>query len=156
MDKFNLNFRDIRKLIVASGPGSFTGLRVGISFAKAIRELTDIDVICVSYFDVMKQLYLNESSNLFVINSENPNEMYYQKEGEEPSVCFINDGFDGTFDTVVCEPNENLNISCNRRIICNNLRLAEHLLLLQDSDLNNEIAPLYIKPPYTEKVIKKT
>ena len=40
----NQTMRDIRSIQVASGPGSFTGLRVGVTIANALGFLLDIPV----------------------------------------------------------------------------------------------------------------
>ena len=151
LNNLNLKFCDLDKLIVAGGPGSFTGLRVGISFAKALHELTNIEVICVSYFDVLRALYADRQCDLMVINSENPNEFYYQKSGESPNIGLVDEGIDGAYKTVICEPNDDLKINCEERIICADLKSAKHLLLLKNADIQSPLSPLYIKPPYTER-----
>lgn len=45
--------RDIKLLAVASGPGSFTGVRVGLTAVKAWAELFGIKVVGVSRLEVM-------------------------------------------------------------------------------------------------------
>jgi tRNA threonylcarbamoyl adenosine modification protein YeaZ len=50
LQEVELTFADIRGVIVALGPGSFTGLRVGLSFAKGIVAATDIPLVGVSRF----------------------------------------------------------------------------------------------------------
>ena len=41
----------IRKMIVGIGPGSFTGVRIGVSFAKTLCQLTDAELIPIeSYY----------------------------------------------------------------------------------------------------------
>ena len=44
---------DVDLMAVSQGPGSFTGLRVGISFARAIAQARDIQVIPVSTLDAL-------------------------------------------------------------------------------------------------------
>ena len=36
LDRENLNFKDLKEIEVEKGPGSFTGLRVGVSVANAL------------------------------------------------------------------------------------------------------------------------
>ena len=45
--------RDIKALIVATGPGSFTGLRVGLSEAKGMAQGLQIPIIGVSSLEAM-------------------------------------------------------------------------------------------------------
>lgn len=44
---------DLKKIIVCTGPGSFTGLRVGMSFAKAFAYALNIPCLGVSLFDAL-------------------------------------------------------------------------------------------------------
>ena len=46
-----LNFEDLDAICISAGPGSFTGLRVGMSYAKGIAMALDIPIIPVSTFD---------------------------------------------------------------------------------------------------------
>ncbi len=48
-----VKLRDVEVLAVASGPGSFTGLRVGLTAVKAWAELFGIKVVGVSRLEVM-------------------------------------------------------------------------------------------------------
>lgn len=45
--------KDLRALIVAKGPGSFTGLRVGLSAAKGLCQSLDVPIIGVSGLEAM-------------------------------------------------------------------------------------------------------
>jgi tRNA threonylcarbamoyladenosine biosynthesis protein TsaB len=47
LDELNLSIKDINAVILASGPGSYTGLRVGSSVAKGICFACDIPLIAV-------------------------------------------------------------------------------------------------------------
>ncbi|MBC5824221.1 MAG: tRNA (adenosine(37)-N6)-threonylcarbamoyltransferase complex dimerization subunit type 1 TsaB [Candidatus Eremiobacteraeota bacterium] len=44
---------DIGLLAVCKGPGSFTGLRIGVAFAKAFAQARDLPVIGVSAYDIV-------------------------------------------------------------------------------------------------------
>lgn len=48
-----LDIREIRAVAVASGPGSFTGLRVGLSAAKGICQGLSVPIIAVSSLEAM-------------------------------------------------------------------------------------------------------
>jgi len=43
-----LNIHDLKKIIVVSGPGSFTGIRIGLSIAKTMAYALKIDINTIS------------------------------------------------------------------------------------------------------------
>ena len=47
----SLSFEDLDAICISAGPGSFTGLRVGMSYAKGIAMALDIPIVPVSTFD---------------------------------------------------------------------------------------------------------
>ena len=47
-------------ICVTKGPGSFAGVRVGLSVAKAIRMATNIDTISISTLETIASYYPNE------------------------------------------------------------------------------------------------
>ncbi len=44
----NLNVRDLKKIIVVNGPGSFTGIRIGLSIAKTMAYALKIEINTIS------------------------------------------------------------------------------------------------------------
>ena len=48
LKKANLEVSDVDKIMVVNGPGSFTGVRIGVTIAKVYAYLENIDIICVS------------------------------------------------------------------------------------------------------------
>lgn len=44
----NLDVHDLKKIIVVNGPGSFTGIRIGLSIAKTIAYALKIDINTIS------------------------------------------------------------------------------------------------------------
>ena len=55
----SLSFEDLDTICISAGPGSFTGLRVGMSYTKGIAMALDIPIVPVSTFD---SLALDDSS----------------------------------------------------------------------------------------------
>lgn len=49
----NLKPNDIDKIMVVNGPGSFTGVRIGVTIAKTYAYLLKKDIICVSSLKMM-------------------------------------------------------------------------------------------------------
>lgn len=44
----NLNVKDLKKIIVVNGPGSFTGVRIGLSIAKTMAYALNVDINTIS------------------------------------------------------------------------------------------------------------
>jgi len=44
----NLNIKDLKKIIVVNGPGSFTGIRIGVAIAKTMAYALKIDINTIS------------------------------------------------------------------------------------------------------------
>ncbi len=52
LEQARLNLKDINGVIVAKGPGSFNGLRVGMSFAKGLALALNIPLVGISTLEV--------------------------------------------------------------------------------------------------------
>ena len=46
-----LSFEDLNAICISAGPGSFTGLRIGMSYAKGIALALNIPIVPISTFD---------------------------------------------------------------------------------------------------------
>lgn len=53
LDSINLKINDIDKIIVVNGPGSFTGIRIGVTIAKTIAYILKKDIITISSLEAM-------------------------------------------------------------------------------------------------------
>lgn len=53
MAQANLTFADLDRIAVTVGPGSFTGLRIGLAFAKGLGVALDIPCVGVGVLDVL-------------------------------------------------------------------------------------------------------
>lgn len=73
---------DLSAVAVSSGPGSFTGLRIGMSAAKGIAFGASLPVIVVPTFEALAlqiAKYLPEGSYFSVGNKVNSDEIYFAK-----------------------------------------------------------------------------
>lgn len=51
--KCSLNLKDLNKIFVVNGPGSFTGVRIGVTVAKTIAWALNIDVFPISSLELL-------------------------------------------------------------------------------------------------------
>ena len=70
----SMSFEDLDAICISSGPGSFTGLRVGMSYAKGIAMALDIPIVPVSTFDSLA--YKNTSEKLSTLIYSHGNTFY--------------------------------------------------------------------------------
>ena len=79
-----LTVNDINKILVVTGPGSFTGVRIGVTIAKTYAYLKQIEVVCISSLKMLA-LSTNHDYCLALINAKNDNYYLglYNKNNEE-------------------------------------------------------------------------
>lgn len=53
LKKSNLNINEINKIFVCNGPGSFTGIRIGLTFAKTLAWTLNIPVVPISTLEAL-------------------------------------------------------------------------------------------------------
>lgn len=80
----NLSANNIDKILVVTGPGSFTGVRIGVTIAKVFAYLRKIELIPVSSLKMLS-LSLEHDYCLALINAKNDNYYLglYNKDNEE-------------------------------------------------------------------------
>ena len=70
----SLSFEDLDAISISAGPGSFTGLRVGMSYTKGIAMALDIPIVPVSTFDSLA--FNNSSEELSTLIYSHGNTFY--------------------------------------------------------------------------------
>ncbi|MEO8231525.1 MAG: tRNA (adenosine(37)-N6)-threonylcarbamoyltransferase complex dimerization subunit type 1 TsaB [Ignavibacteriota bacterium] len=73
---------DVKSIAVSSGPGSFTGLRIGMSAAKGIAQALSIPIIAISTFEALAyqiSKILPEKSLFIIANKVGRDELYFAK-----------------------------------------------------------------------------
>lgn len=90
-------FSDIKEIYVIKGPGSFTGLRVGVTVANTIAYLNGCQLFAISTFEYWRSLsplpiliyagsggvYLHENSTIQLINLKDLNKILHAKKIKE-------------------------------------------------------------------------
>ncbi|WP_251716779.1 tRNA (adenosine(37)-N6)-threonylcarbamoyltransferase complex dimerization subunit type 1 TsaB [Lactobacillus agrestimuris] len=72
----NLNLKDIDRFAVAIGPGSYTGLRIGITTIKMFASILNKSVVGISTLEAMAKA-INDDSKLIVSTIDARNDNYF-------------------------------------------------------------------------------
>ena len=79
LESLEYSFDQIKAIAVSIGPGSFTGLRIGVSAAKGLAFGRKIPIIPVPTFEALAlqiSNYLSKSTEFTICNSVNRDELY--------------------------------------------------------------------------------
>ena len=106
--ELQLNYKDLNAIAVSQGPGSYTGLRIGISAAKGLCYALDIPLIAVDTLEILaRQLQVSEGYIVPMIDARRM-EVYsaifdaqYQKLRETQAEIITEDSF-ATLEGTVC------------------------------------------------------
>jgi len=95
---FNLagiNRNELSAIAVSGGPGSFTGLRIGMAAAKGIATGTAVPLIVVPTFEALAfqlSFQMEEGSEFIIANKVNKDEVYYARfQIKSNSFIFVED-----------------------------------------------------------------
>ena len=84
LNKTQLNFDQIDRIVIGKGPGSFTGIRIGASIAKAISFAKEIPIISVSS---LKSFFPPEEGHFAVLIDAKASGIYLQKGSRQGALC---------------------------------------------------------------------
>lgn len=68
-EKNNLSTKDVDKIIVVNGPGSFTGIRIGITIAKVLAWSLNIPITTISSLEAMAISSNSDKVHIPMINA---------------------------------------------------------------------------------------
>ena len=66
-----LAIRDINELVVVNGPGSFTGVRIGVTIAKTISYCLNIPIKVISSLEVLASNVESSTNKIVALNDRN-------------------------------------------------------------------------------------
>ena len=154
-----LNFKDLDAICISAGPGSFTGLRVGMSYAKGIAMALDIPIIPVSTFDsIVENQNIQKLSSLiyshgktFYICDYLPVDGNLEKSNEPKSILkedvlklSQNIFFNGPLNVFEELESQNLKIKFKKLSVKNIINIAQkNFKLLKTKSLDN-LVPEYV------------
>lgn len=82
LNQASISQNDLKLIAVSNGPGSFTGLRIGMSAAKGMAQALSIPILPVPTFEALAMQiseYLPESSYFAISNRAGRDELYFAK-----------------------------------------------------------------------------
>ncbi|HHJ53368.1 MAG TPA: tRNA (adenosine(37)-N6)-threonylcarbamoyltransferase complex dimerization subunit type 1 TsaB [Caldithrix abyssi] len=80
------SLNDVHLIAVAVGPGSFTGLRIGLSFAQGMAEGRKIPLVGVSNHQLLAARRLWRETDVYTIIEARRDEVYLAKHGVSPDL----------------------------------------------------------------------
>lgn len=167
LDECNLSLKDINLLVSDVGPGSFTGIRIGVATVKAFSDSLNIPCIGISSLEVLAYNVKNNGLICSTIDCKNDNcyfALYELKDGiysvlEEPCsksisevvdllntkysnklIEFVGDGIKDK-STINILDIKNLGIAGFKKFITNNI--------------SEDILPMYLKKPQAQKQLEE-
>ncbi len=85
LDQASLNYSNIRRIGVVTGPGSFTGVRVGLAAARGLRVSLNVETVGITSLQACEQAALDTGFNgsLLTILDARRGQAYCQLSGRE-------------------------------------------------------------------------
>ncbi|MFC1640636.1 tRNA (adenosine(37)-N6)-threonylcarbamoyltransferase complex dimerization subunit type 1 TsaB [Patescibacteria group bacterium] len=141
--------QNIDQIVVLTGPGSFTSIRIGISFANALGYSLQVPVVGLSLFDAIR---LQEDFSGLVMVDANHDNVFYSATGRSKSQLL----------PVKKIPTKKEGLSVFEKVATKNVRLVSEIdvkkllqaLLSQRQSLSRKfvpVQPLYIVRPAITK-----
>jgi tRNA threonylcarbamoyladenosine biosynthesis protein TsaB len=170
-EKANLELKNINAIAIAFGPGSYTGLRIGVSIAKGISYALDIPIIAISTLEIMnyKALELYPKTDFYLPNIDaRRDEIYFSlyddkkniEINEQPKI--LDESFKKIFETektftifgnatekikLFLEENKNNTYIIDFEYNATNIGQLAHQLFIEKSFVDTAyFEPNYIKP----------
>lgn len=177
LSDINLSLKDIDLIICDKGPGSFTGIRIGVATAKAFSDSLNISAIGISSLEALAynikdngiicSLIDAKKDNVYVSIFENIDGKYLLKRNfsaenisnflEELKIATYPITFVG--DGAIQYKDKILNKLPNSKFVENNNLSAYNLALAGLSHFNNnvqdDLLPLYLRKPQAERMLEE-
>lgn len=160
-DEGGISLKDLNLIAVNHGPGSFTGIRAGVTTAKTLSKELSKPAIGVNSLDILRKTYENLDPAV-VLDARR--EMFYFSEGGEISLIPYQElGLRLTKNVLICDRSSLRHLQNLENVVIINFEddrknLGEALLDLAKLKFNDSadfswynLNPLYIQPPPIHK-----
>lgn len=150
----NLKMDDIDLIAVNNGPGSFTGIRVGVTVAKTMAKELNIPVIGVSSLDILRKTYQNLDPDVIL---DARRETFYFKGNDEIKLILYTD-IQGliTKNTIIADTSSMQHLNFNDKDVINyendneNLGIALLEIAKEKYSSNADFSWYNLKPQYIQ------
>jgi len=176
-NKTNLSLKDIDLIVCDKGPGSFTGIRIGVATAMSFTDTLNIPAIGISSLEAIAYNENQEGFICSLIDANNSNvyfSLYELKENTyslkenyccenintiidllkkyKSSITFVGDG-SVTYMNLLSENLPNVNFSSNNSLSSYSLGLAGYSRYLSNDF--QDLLPLYLRKSQAERALEE-
>ena len=137
MNQNNVKMSDLTAIGVIVGPGSFTGIRMGIAYAKGLAIGLNIPVVPVNLFE----LYLHETPDAFVAIDSGRGDFFVASPQHEPCTMTIDEVEIEQMKCPSTVGHKPYNLIYAKDIVENKIK----------NNKNEPVIPMYLRPSYAEK-----
>lgn len=168
LDENNISLKDIDLLVSDIGPGSFTGLRIGIATCKAFSDSINIPCIGISSLEVLAYNKKNNGIICSTIDCKNDNcyfALYELTNGtynvlEKPSAKSITEVLNllntKYADKTINFVGNGIPEKCtNYYLDVKNLGIAGYKKFINNSNNGENLLPLYLKKPQAQQQLEE-
>lgn len=140
MNECGATWAQLSAIGVVVGPGSFTGIRLGIAYAKGLGLGLNIPVVPINAFE----LYLADTPDAFVALDSGRGDFFVAAPGLEPQTMSIDDVEVRQMDWPRTVGHKPFNLQCGTEIVKQKLAAGD----------TAPAVPMYLRPSYAEENAK--
>ena len=137
MDECGAKWSDLSAIGVVIGPGSFTGIRLGIAYAKGLAMGLNIPVVGISAFD----LYLAATPDAFVAIESGRGDFFVGANGLEPCTMEIEEVETKQMEWARTVGHRPFDLKLGTQIVEQKIALGNL----------EPVVPMYLRPSYAEE-----